>query len=91
MTPYSFNDKKQRMARCSFAVKTTRRRQDSRRRNPDGVKGNPPFRNPDFKSMWLQKQLRNLPESTEIYRNRPERLTRRKRFNRNNLIRKSRR
>ncbi len=91
MTPHSFNDKKQRMARRSFAVKTTRRRQAARPREPDGGKGNPPFRNPDPKSMWLQKQLRNLPESSEIYRNRTERLTQRKRFNRKNLICKSRR
>ena len=91
MTPHSFNDKKQRMARCSFTVKTTDVGKIPKRRNPGGVKGNPPFRNPDSKSTRLQKQLRNLPESSEIYRNLPERLTRRKRFDRNNLIRKSRR
>ncbi|MBQ2791349.1 MAG: hypothetical protein IJE97_17060, partial [Thermoguttaceae bacterium] len=61
------------------------------RRRPAGGKGNPPFRNPDSKSIRLQKQLWNLPEASEIYRNRPERSTRRKRFNRNNLICKSRR
>lgn len=72
MTPHSFNDKKQRMTQHSFIVKTARRHRRSRRRRHDGVKGNPPFRNPDSKSTWLQKWLwnltgsvRNLSEPTE--------------------------
>ena len=65
MTPYSFNDKKQRMARRRFVVKTTRRRQDSRRRNPAGLKGIRRFVTPT-------PNRRGCKSNCETYRNRLE-------------------